>query len=124
MIVVDFPPMTCCVRAHASRHALKAATTLLAGPLRLTLTAADVVVLTPPGGWARRGPVGGAAGSQPAAGNVSAERDASQAPFRLFVVVACRGPTKELQVIGPCIRPKRRHAAKSRHFFVSSGARI
>jgi hypothetical protein len=75
MIVVDFPPMTCCVRAHASRHALKTATTLLAGPMRLTLTAADVAVLTRPGGLGRRGPVGGAAGSQPAAANLSAERD-------------------------------------------------
>jgi hypothetical protein len=82
------------------RHALKIATTLLADPMRLTLTAADVAVLTAHGGSGRRGPYGCASESQHAAGNLNAERDASQAPFRFFVVVAYRGRTKDLQVLG------------------------
>lgn len=89
MIVVDFPPKTSCARAYAVRHALKIATTLLADPTRLTLTAADVAVLTAHRGLGRRGPIGGASGSQQAVGNLNAERDASQAPSQPANRVYC-----------------------------------
>jgi hypothetical protein len=121
MIVVDFPSKTSCARADALRHALKIATTLLADPMRLTLTAADVAVLTAHGGLGRRGPVGGASGSPQAADNLNAERDASQAPFRFFVVVAYRGRTKDLQVFGSHTVQRKKNAAIPRHSFVSSG---